>query len=152
MMIAIGIVRPIVTVPMGSPERVHHDQREHGDQHDHDPEGATSAVNPATGPISSFAICPSDSIAASGGAEDHAVLHRAAERDADDDPDGAGEESELRRERRADERPRPGDRREVLAEDDPFVGRHEIAAVLEAHGGRRACGVERETFAAMIFE
>ena len=71
------------------------------------PSTATSAVMPATGPISSRAIWPSDLPSRrTDDAEDHEVLHRAAERDADDDPDDAGQIAELRGERRADERAR----------------------------------------------
>ena len=101
------------------------------------PSTATSAVYPATGPISSFAIWPSDLPSRRiDDAEDHEVLHRAAERDADDDPDHAGQIAELRGERRADERAGSGDGREVMAEHDPVVRRHEVAAVVESLGRR----------------
>ena len=44
------------------------------------------------------------------------VLHCAAEHDADDDPDRAGQKAELRRERGADQRTGAGDGGEVMAE------------------------------------
>ena len=81
---------------------------------------------------------------AAGWRQDHEVLHGAAEHDADQDPERAGQVAELRREDRADERARPGDRGEVVAEDDPAVGRDEVAPVVEPHGRRRAPVVERE--------
>ena len=49
-----------------------------------------------------------------------------------------GQVAELRGERRADQRARPGDGREVMAEDDPAVGGHEVAAVVQPLGGGRA--------------
>src|SRR5262249_39687350 len=66
------------------------------------------------------------------------------ERDADDNPDHAGEVAELRSEGWADERARARDGREVAAEDDPPVRRHVVAPVLEPDGGCRPIGVERE--------
>ena len=76
--------------------------------------------------------------------EDHEILHRAAEHDADDEPDRPGQETELRRERRADQRAGARDRREVVAEDNPLVGRDEVAAVVQALGRRRPARIELE--------
>src|SRR5690606_28845357 len=59
-------------------------------------------------------------------------------------PDRTGQVAELRRERRADQGPRARDRGEVVAEHDPAVGRHEVPAVVETLGRRRARRVERE--------
>ncbi len=65
---------------------------------------ATIAASPATGFTSSFAICPSDLPSRRIDAnENREVLHRAAEHDADDQPDGAGQETELRGERRTNQ-------------------------------------------------
>ena len=98
----------------------------------------TSAAKPPNGPISSCAIWPSERPSRRRlPHEDAEVLHRAAEHDADEDPERAGQVAELRRERRADQRPGPGDGREVMAEDDPAVGRHEVAAVVDALRRRR---------------
>ncbi len=100
---------------------------------------ATIAAMPATGLISSFAIWPSD--LPSRRIDAHRideVLHRAAEDDADDQPDRAGQEAELRGERRPDERPGAGDGREVMAEEHPLRRRHEVAAVVEPLGRRGA--------------
>ena len=55
-----------------------------------------------------------------------------------------GQIAELRRQRRPDQRPGPGDRREVVPEDHPAVGRHEVAPVVDALRRRRPAGVERE--------
>ncbi len=50
----------------------------------------------------------------------------------------------MRSERRADERAGTGDGREVMAEHDPAIGRHEVAAVVDALGGSAPHVVERE--------
>ncbi len=76
--------------------------------------------------------------------QDHEVLHAAAEHGSGHEPERAGQVAELRRERRPDERPGAGDRREVVAEHHPAVRRHEVAAVVEPLGGRRPRAVERE--------
>ena len=75
---------------------------------------------------------------------DHRVVHAAAERGADQNPQRARQVAELRGERRPDERARPGDRREVVAEDDPLVRLHEVAAVVAHLGGGGPEVVERE--------
>ncbi len=49
-----------------------------------------------------------------------------------EDPQRAGQVAELGGQRRADQRAGAGDRGEVVAEHDPAVGRHEVAAVVEA--------------------
>src|SRR5581483_12370806 len=83
-------------------------------------------------------------VAAQAPAEDAEVLHGAAEDDADEDPERPGKIAELRGERRADQRPRPRDRGEVVAEDDPAVRRHEVAPVVDALRGCDPFRVERE--------
>ena len=70
--------------------------------------------------------------------------NRAAEDDAGEDPERPRQIAELRRQGRADERPRPRDRREVVTEHDPAVRRHEVAAVVDALGRRLPAVVERE--------
>ena len=72
------------------------------------------------------------------------VLHAAAQHDADQDPQRARQVAELRGQHGADERARAGDRREVVAEHDPAVGRHEVAAVVQPLGRRRAPLIERQ--------
>jgi hypothetical protein len=81
--------------------------------------------------------------------QDHKVLHTAAEHRTDEDPERARQIAELRRERRADQRTGAGDGGEVVAEYDPLVGRHEVAAVVEAFRRRGAGGSITSTFAAM---
>ena len=62
----------------------------------------TSAAAPPTGPISSRTIWPSAlAVAAQRADQDREVLHRAAEHDADQDVERAGQVAELRGEDRA---------------------------------------------------
>jgi len=80
-------------------------------------------------------------------AENHEILNRSADRHPDDDPERAGKKSELRGERWSYERPGPRNRGEVVTENDPPVGRHEVSAVIEPHRRRGASGIERENAA-----
>ena len=77
---------------------------------------------------------------------DEDVLNRAAEYHANHEPERAGQEPELRGEDRPDEWARARDSREVMAEQHPAVGRHEVVAVVEPLGGRRALRVETKDF------
>ena len=54
--------------------------------------------------------------------------------------------SELRRQRRPHQRSRPGNRREVMPEQHPFICRHKIAAIIQALRGSRARIVQRQNF------
>ena len=131
--------------PRARLEGVHDDESEDGDEHDHDAEHGDHRGEAGDGAdLLARHFAQRLAIAADGGAEDDEVLHRAAEHDADDDPQDAGEVAELRGEGRADERAGSGDGGEVMAEDDPSVGRDEVASVGEAMCGRRAGVVERE--------
>ena len=143
---AIGIVSPIVTTPHGL------------DASALTTTSASTAISTTIIPrIATSAVVPRDwpdlvarhgaeraAVATHRSEEDDEILHGAAEHDSDDDPDRAGEKAELRRERGADERTRTGDRREVVAEDDPAIRRQIVAAVLHAHGRCRAAVVDGE--------
>ena len=69
------------------------------------------------------------------GGQHHHVLHRAGQADADDQPDQPRQVAELDRQDRPDQRPRPRDRREVVAEEDPAVRRVEVLAVVMPWAG-----------------
>ncbi len=66
--------------------------------------------------------------------QNHEILHRPAQARADDDPQRPWQVSELSRQHRTHQRSRPGDRREVMAEYDPLIGRLEIVPVAQAFG------------------
>ena len=101
------------------------------------------ATRPMTGLISSLSIWPSDFPSRRIEAKQHhRIMHPAAERGADQDPQHARQIAELRRQHRPHQRPRPGDGREMVAEDHPLVRRHEVLAVAARHRGGRAAVVE----------
>ena len=133
----------------GSPwarfERVDDDERQHREQHDHDAEHRDQRRDAGDRPDLLARHLPERlAVAADGRCENDKILNRTAERDADDDPDDAGQISELRGQRWSDERTRAGDRREVVAEDHPPVRRDKVASVIETDGRSRPPGVERE--------
>ena len=70
--------------------------------------------------------------------QDHEILHRARQHDADEDPQRAGQIAHLRGQHRPDQRPRAGDRGEMVAEQDAPVGRDVIEPVGAANRRRRS--------------
>ena len=124
-------------------ERVHHDEGQHRDEDHHDADHRHQRGVAGDGADLLLGhLAERLAVAAERRAENDAVLHRAAERDADDDPERAREVAELRRERWPHEGPGARDRREVVAEDDPPVCWHEVAAVVEPHRRSRPRRVE----------
>ena len=106
---------------------------------------ATMPAMPATLFTSSFAICPSDlpsrridahRITKSCTAPPRTTPTMSQMR--------AGQEPELRGQRRPDQRPGAGDGGEVVAEEHPLRRRHEVAAVVQPLGGRGAPRIEVE--------
>jgi hypothetical protein len=95
-------------------------------------------------PMSARHLAEAAPVAARGEEHDQHVLHAPAKHGAHDQPQRSRQVAELRRQRRTDQRPRASDRREVMAEHDPAMRRHEIAAVVEPLAGRGASGVQRE--------
>ena len=81
-------------------------------------------------------------IAAHGGQQDHEVMHAAGQARADDDPGEAGQESPLRREHRPHQRPRPGNRREVNAEEHQPPRRLVVDVIAEPVRGREPLIIE----------
>ena len=126
-------------------EGVHDDEAEDGDEDDHDAEhGDHRREAGDRADLLARHLAQRPAIAADGCAQDHEVLHGAAEHDADHDPEDAGQVAELRGEGGPDERAGSGDGGEVVAEDDPAVGGDEVASVGEAVCRGRAGIVERE--------
>ena len=131
--------------PGALPEGVHHDERQHGDEDHHDEEDAQQRGDTAErADLVPRHLSERPSVPPEAAAEDAEVLHRAAEDDPEEDPERAGEVAELGRERRADQRPGTGDRGEVVPEDHPAVGGHEVPPVVEARGRGRPLGIEGE--------
>ena len=124
-------------------QRVDDDEREHGQKDDHDREDGDHGGH-ARDRVDFLLrhLAQRLAVAADRRAEHDHVLHGAAEHDAGNQPDRAGQKPELGGQRRADERPRAGDGREMMARCHPLVGRTEVAAVVEALGRSRAAIVE----------
>src|SRR5882724_4842023 len=72
------------------------------------------------------------------------ILHAAGECRADDQPERARQVSELRGERGANERPGARDGGEMVAEEHPLIGGHEVPAVVVAFAGSGARVIEHE--------
>ncbi len=141
------MVAAMVNVPQGLPGSAftttsadHRQQDDHDQQHrDQRDEAAHFADLFARHLSERFAVAPH------GREEDHEILHRAAEHRADDDPERAGQIAELRREHGPDQRSGSGDGGEMMAEDDPLVGR----ARNRGRCRRRSAGVARWSLSAM---
>ena len=106
-------------------QRVDDDEREHRQKDDHDREDGDHGGH-AGDRVDFFLrhLAQRLAVAADRRAEHDHVLHGAAEHDAGNQPDCAGEIAELRGQRRADERSRAGDGREMMTRRHPLVGRH----------------------------
>ena len=105
---------------------------------------ATEVVKPDTRPMEWRAILGrGQAVLAHRRPEDDEVVNPTREAGTDDDPDEAGQIAPLRREHRADKRPRPRDGREVVAEEHHPVGGMVVHAVLKPVGGCGARIVER---------
>jgi len=105
---------------------------------------ASEAMRPAGVQFFLEHLAEGFAVAPEGAEEDDHVLHGAAEHDADEDPEGAGEIAELGGEDGADERAGAGDGGEVVAENDPFIGAAIVAAVGAGFAGGGAAAIEGE--------
>ena len=77
--------------------------------------------------------------AANAAGQDHEVVHRAAETNANHQPQQSRQKTKLRRQHRTNQRTGAGDRREVMAEQHPLVCRVIVVTVvhrLRRHGAR----------------
>ena len=126
-------------------ERVDHDDAQTRDGNDHDGENGHHGDH--AGHRTEFV--PYDlreraAVATNRRRENDEVMHGTGEHDADEKPQEAGREPELRCERGADQGSGARDRSEVVTEEHPAVGGHVVVSVREAMGGRDGRGVERE--------
>ena len=85
-------------------------------------------------------------IVAHGTKEDDHVVDSTGEDAADEDPQGAGQITELSGNDRAYERAGTGNSGEVMAEDDVLVSRHVVVTVFEAEGRRDLVLIDRQDF------
>ncbi len=89
-----------------------------------------------------FNVAERFAVAPDGGEQDDKILNAASEHGPRHDPKSPGKITELGRQCRPHERTRAGDRRKMVSENHPFVRRHEVPAVVQALGGRRARAVQ----------
>jgi hypothetical protein len=126
-------------------QRIHYHQRDHGQQNNHNRKhGKLSDEAAALADFVAGHFAQRFSVAPDGAEQDHEILHAAGKCRAGDQPQRSRQIAKLRRERRPDQRPRPGNRGEVVAEEHPFVSGHKIAAVVAALGGCGARVIERQ--------
>ena len=71
-------------------------------------------------------------------------MHRARQGGADQDPEKPGQVAELRRQHRADQGAGAGDRREMMSEQYPAVGRVIITAVFKTVRRSHAAGIQAQ--------
>ncbi len=85
-------------------------------------------------------------VAADGEEKNHEVLHAARENGSGQHPQSSWKIAELGGQNRSHQRARPGDRSEVVPENDPLVGHQEVAAIFEALRGGGAKAIEGQNF------
>ncbi|MNU63105.1 hypothetical protein D3C71_523500 [compost metagenome] len=114
----------------------HHDQRQHREDDDHDQEAAEQ--RDGAGDAAHFFanhVTQGATVAAGGHEQDHEILNGTRQHHTGDQPERAGQIPHLRRQHRTDQRPRAGDGREVVTEEDVFVGRHVVQTIVVEYGG-----------------
>ncbi len=130
--------------PGAALESIHHHQPDHRQQDDHDEQHRYQGDESAdAADLLARHLAQRLAVAAHGGEQDHEILHGPAQHRADDNPQGARQIAELSRQHRPDQRPRPGDGREVVSKHDPLIGGFEIVPVAQAFRGSGALVVQR---------
>ena len=120
--------------PRTAGQRLHHYERKHGQQDDHDRQHADERQHANAAPDLFFHHLTKCFAASSHRCEQHDhVVHTAAQRRPDQDPERAWQKTKLRRQHRTNQRPRPGDGGKMMTENHPAVGRHKIFAVVLHH-------------------
>src|SRR5882724_2528840 len=126
-------------------EGVHYDETDDGEENRHD-----SKHSELRDEAAAFAylfarhLAERLSIPTNRAEKNDEILHAARERRAGNQPERTRQVTELRGERGANERAGARDGGEMVAEEDPLVGGHEVAAVVVPFAGRSACVIERE--------
>ncbi len=124
-------------------QRLDHDQRQHGQDDDHDHEGAEERDQPRHGAhLLLDEVAQRAAIAPRGDEEHDEILHRAREHHARQQPQQAGHVAHLRSQHRAHQRPCARDGGEMVAEQHVLVGGHVVQPVVVAPGRRGAPGIQ----------
>src|SRR5882724_1324439 len=128
-------------------ESVHDHEADDGEENRHDREhGELSDEAAALADFFARHLAERFSITPDRAEKNDEILHAARERRAGDQPKCARQVAELRGERGADERAGTSDGREMVAEEDPLVRGHKIAAVVVALTGPGTRVIEYENF------
>ena len=131
--------------PRAFGQRLHHHQRQHRQQNDDDrQDGEQRDVARRGVQLLLHHLAERLAVAPQRRKQHHEVLHRPAQRHADQYPERPRQVAELRRQHRPHQRSRAGDRREVLAEDDPLVRLDEVLAVVMHLARRGPPVIERQ--------
>src|SRR5262249_55897637 len=91
-------------------------------------------------------FCERFTVAAHREKQNYKILHAAAEDGAGNDPQRSWQVAKLRCEHRTYERAWSRDRREMVSEDNPLVGRDKVASVVEAFGWSGAKWINYKKF------
>ena len=120
-------------------QRLNHDQRKDSQQNNHDCQHADESEQTHAAP-DFFLHHLSERLptASDGGKENNHIVHAPAQRGPDQDPESAGQEPKLRREHGTNQRSRPGNRRKMVAEHHPPIGRDIIFVIILQHRRRSA--------------
>ena len=121
--------------PRGCRQRVDDDEGKHREQDDHDREDRQQGGRAThRADLFPYHLAQALAVAAHGEEQDHHVLDPSGEDHTGDDPDGARQVAHLGRQHRTDQRASPGDRREVVAQQDAAVCGLVVDAVVQAFG------------------
>ena len=126
-------------------QRLDHDQGKHGQKDDHDRDNRDQPDR-AGGIVEFFPqhLAERFAVAAKGTEKNNEILHCAAERYSDQNPERARQIAELRGEHRAYQRPRAGNGGKMVAKHNPFIGFNEIPAIIVDLARCGAAVVEHE--------
>src|SRR5712692_4395258 len=128
-------------------EGVHHDEADDGKKNRHDRQhGQLRDKAAAFADFFASHLAQRFSVAANRTKKNNEIMYATRERRAGNQPERARQVAELRGERGSDERAGSRDGGKMVAEENPFVRGHEVAAVVVALARSGARVVERENF------
>src|SRR5713101_4555979 len=133
--------------PGGGLERVHDDEADDSQKNRHDRQHGELGDEAASfADLFARHLAERFSVAANRAKQNDKILHAAGERRAGNQPERARQVAELRGQRGTDERAGARDGGKMVAEENPFVRGHEVAAVVVALARSGTRVVERENF------
>ena len=112
-------------------QRLNNHQRQNRQQDNHDHQNTDKSEQANTWPdFVLHHLTERFSAATNRGKQNNHVVDASAERCADQNPECARQEPELRGQHRPNQRPRSGNRRKMVSENHPSIGRHIILVVI----------------------